>query len=262
MSYRSFGIDLGAQQAVNAADGTSPTALITRQQLDNAVAGLAWKQPVRAASTGNGALATAYAAGQPLDGITLALGDRILLKNQTAGAENGPYVVTAGTPTRASDGDTAAELNAATVYVTQGTTNADKAFTQTADNITLGTTALVWAQVGGGTSYLAGNGLALTGSTFAVLPGAGILADGTSTRIDPAYTGLAKRFSADLPAVAAGTAVVITHSLGTVDVIWQIRRVSDGVLFDFPDTARDINSVTVTPPAAITAAQYRFTAIA
>lgn len=262
MSFRNFGIDLGAQKAVNAADGTSPTDLITKQQLDNAVAGLAWKQPVRAASTTNGTLTTAFAAAQSLDGVVLAAGDRILLKNQTAGAENGPYVVTAGTPTRASDGDTAAELNAATVYVTQGTTNADKAFTQTADNITLGTTALVWAQVGGGTNYLAGNGMSLVGSTFNVVAGAGILADGTSTRLDPAYTGLAKRNSQDLPAASAGTAVVITHSLGTLDVIWQIRRVADGVLIDFPDTARDVNSVTVTPPVAITAGQYRFSAVA
>lgn len=262
MSYRHFGIDLGAQKGQNAADGTSPTDLVTKQQLDNAVAGLAWKQPVRAASTANGTLATAFAAGQSLDGITLVLGDRILLKNQTAGAENGIYVVTAGTPNRATDADNAAEQAAATVYVTQGTANADKSFTQTADNVTLGTTALVWAQVGGGTSYLAGNGLSLTGSTFAVVPGSGILADGTSTRVDPAYTGLAKRYSADLPAASAGSAVPITHGLGTVDTIWQIRRVSDGVLFDFPDTARDANSITVTPPVAITAGQYRITVLA
>lgn len=125
--------------------------------VDNAVqtalTGLSWKDSVRAASTVNGTLATAYESGDILDGVTLATGDRILLKNQTTGAENGIYVVNAsGAPTRATDADSAAELRGSAVFVEEGTANADKLFTLTTDAITLGTTALTWTQfsTGGG----------------------------------------------------------------------------------------------------------------
>jgi len=50
-----------------------------------------WKQPVRVATTTNGALATAYENGDTIDGVSLVTGNRILLKDQTAGAENGIY---------------------------------------------------------------------------------------------------------------------------------------------------------------------------
>lgn len=59
---------------------------------------------VRAATTTNGALATAYAAGQTIDGITLIAGNRILIKNQSTASQNGVYIVNAsGAPTRSAD---------------------------------------------------------------------------------------------------------------------------------------------------------------
>lgn len=100
---------------------------------------------MRAATTANGTLATAFANGQVVDGVTLVTGDRILLKNQTAGAENGIYTVNAsGAPTRSVDADTATDIADAVVYVSQGTTNADTGWKLVTDNITLGTTALVF----------------------------------------------------------------------------------------------------------------------
>src|SRR5882762_7051885 len=133
------GIDLANQRAQNAADASSPTDLVTLQQMNAATLGLAWKQPVRAATTTNGALATAYANGQSIDGVTLATNDRILVKDQTTQTENGVYAVNAsGAPTRATDADSTAELNNATVFVMAGTVNADHAFTQTTDNPTIG----------------------------------------------------------------------------------------------------------------------------
>lgn len=265
MSYRSMGIDGQAQRAQNFADASGNTDLTTLQQVNNAIAnalaGLSWKQSVRAATTANGTLASAYANGSIVDGVTLVTGDRILLKNQTTGAENGIYTVNAsGAPTRGTDADSAGELLAATVYVREGTANKDQAFTQTVDSITLGTTALAWAQVGGGTAYTAGNGLSLTGSQFAVVPGTGIIADGTSTRIDPASVYARRSYAADIPTTTAGSTVVMTHGLGSLDVIWQVYRKSDGVLIDIPDTARDTTSVTLQPPIALGANAYRFLA--
>lgn len=112
---------------------------------------LAWKQPVRAATTANGTLASAYENGDTIDGVTLATGDRILIKDQTTGSENGIYVVNAsGAPTRAADADSGSDLLCATVKVSEGTTNADTTWGCTNNaTITVGTTALVWAQAGG-----------------------------------------------------------------------------------------------------------------
>lgn len=78
-------------------------------------------------------------------------GDRILIKNQAAGAENGIYTVNAsGAPTRATDADTAAKIQDAVVWVQRGTANADTQWKMVTDpTITLNTTALVWSQPSG-----------------------------------------------------------------------------------------------------------------
>ena len=117
----------------------------TKAYVDALVQGLAWKTAVVAATTAAGTLATAFANGQTIDGVVLATGNRILLKNQAAGAENGIYTVNAsGAPTRAVDADTGAELVSAACFVQQGTVNADRAFVVTNDAIVLGTTAITW----------------------------------------------------------------------------------------------------------------------
>jgi hypothetical protein len=116
----------------------------------------AWKQPVRAATTAAGTLASSFENGDTIDGVVLATGDRILLKDQAAGAENGIYTVNAsGAPTRATDMDDSSEVLQATVPVSEGTANADKVFRCTTNApITLGTTALVFAELSGGGSAL------------------------------------------------------------------------------------------------------------
>lgn len=108
---------------------------------------LAWKQPVRAATTAAGTLASSFENGDTIDGVVLATGDRILIKDQAAGAENGIYTVNAsGAPTRATDFDLGTEAVGAAVIVTNGTANADKVFICTTNApITIGTTALVFA---------------------------------------------------------------------------------------------------------------------
>lgn len=68
-----------------------------------------------------------------------------MIKNQTAGQENGIYTVNAtGAPTRATDADTAGDIADAVVYVSQGTVNADTGWKLVTDSITLGTTPLVF----------------------------------------------------------------------------------------------------------------------
>lgn len=107
---------------------------------------LSWKTKVRAATTANGTLASAYANGSAIDGVTLVTGDRILIKNQTTTTENGIYVVAAsGAPTRATDADTGTELVNASVVVSEGTTLADTLWTCTTNApIVVGTTGLTF----------------------------------------------------------------------------------------------------------------------
>lgn len=253
------GIDLQNQKAVNVADPSSGTDAANKQYVDNLAAGLSWKKAVRVASTTNGTLATAYAVGSSVDGVTLATGDRILLRVQTAGAENGIYTVNAtGAPTRATDADTAAELKGATVLVTEGTVNADKAFTQTVDTITVDTTALVWAQFGAGQSYTAANGLQLTANAFSVL------AEDTTISVSPlgiktsrAAIGATGKYAADVGALTAGTPLTITHGLNSLDVAVQCHLNSTGEIVDLGAIVTGVNTVTVQAASSQTASAFR-----
>ncbi len=105
-----------------------------------------WKEPVRVATTSAGTLSSSFENGDTVDGVTLVTGDRILVKNQASGSENGIRVVVAsGTPARATDCDAASEFYGATVHVIEGTVNADTVWQcVTNPTITVDTTATVW----------------------------------------------------------------------------------------------------------------------
>ncbi len=134
--------------------------------ITTAVEGKSWKQSVRAATTAPGTLSTSFENGDAIDGVTLATNDRILIKNQSTGAENGIYVVAAsGAPARSSDANTAAEMRQATVVVEEGTANADTQWTCTTNApITLGSTSLAFAQTGGSATPTGSAGGDLTGT--------------------------------------------------------------------------------------------------
>lgn len=222
------GIDNSNQKVVNLADGTAATDAVTLQQLQSYVKGLTWKQAVIAASTANVTIATGLANGQTLDGITLATGQRVLLKNQTSTLENGIYVVPAsGAASRATDAADAAGspdgvqtlTGGMAVYVEKGTVNADTAYVLTTDDpITVGTTGLTFAQFGGSTVYSNGNGLNLSSGVFSIklASSSGLVVDGTGLYVDS--TIVVKKYAA---AIGDGstTAIVVTHSLGTRDVV-------------------------------------------
>jgi len=111
-----------------------------------------WKLPVRAATTTDSALATTFENTDMIDGVTLATGDRILIKNQTTGSENGIYTVNAtGTPSRASDFDDGFDsIAGVSIIVEEGTTNADTFwFLSTNNPITLDTTSLTFTEITG-----------------------------------------------------------------------------------------------------------------
>lgn len=155
---------LAASDNDNTLAANSATALATQQAVkgyvDAKLAGQIWKASVRVGSVVNGTLSTAFANGQVVDGVTLATGDRILIKAQTTGSENGIYTVNAsGAPTRAPDADTGTKLKNATVTVDEGS-QADWQWTVSNNGtITLGTTSLVFVTTGGGGRLMVPNNL-------------------------------------------------------------------------------------------------------
>lgn len=247
-------LDLVNKKVINVADPSAATDAVNKQFLDAAIRGLDWKQEVVAASTAN---VNKASPGTTLDGITLAVNDRVLLKDQTAPAENGIYVWIAGASalTRALDADTWAELSGSTVTVQRGTVNADRVYRVTADDGgTLETTAVTFAQVGAGSSpYTAGDGLSLTGQDFNVGAGTGISVDATNVNIDTAV--VVRKFAANVGDGAA-TSIAKAHGLGTADVTVLVKDATSGEVV-YPDVTVDATNVTMVFATAPTTNQYR-----
>jgi len=176
---------------------TDSTDAATKAYVDSVTEGLHIHESVVAATTANVALATALEAGDVLDGITLAEGNRILVKNQTTTSQNGIYVVQAsGQPTRATDFDTATEVDSGDfVFVYSGTANASTGWVQTNKPATIGTDPIVFTQFSGAGTYLAGNGLTLTDSTFSINTSVTVDKDTAQTLTNKTIDGSANTLS-------------------------------------------------------------------
>lgn len=238
------GLDLQNQRIQAVADPSAATDAATKQYVDLYVNGITLKAPVRAATTASITLS----GTQTIDGVSVIAGDRVLVKDQASAPTNGIYVVAAGAWARATDADADAEVRSGlTVFVTEGTVNGDKQFSLTTNGaIALGTTPLTFAlTASSGTTYTAGNGISLPGNaiTAVAAAGGGLSVAAGGIGIDPAYSGLAKRYAVNVP---ASTTATITHNLGTRDVHVSVYEITGGanVLPDIANT--DVNTVTLT----------------
>jgi hypothetical protein len=221
-------VNMGTFKIVSLGTPTAGTDAVTKAYVDAGISGLSWKDTVRIASTAQRALTGLTA----IDGVTPVANDRVLLKNQTAPAENGIWLAQSAAWTRALDAEDEAELLNAAVFVSEGTTNADTAWVMTTNApITVGTTGLVWTQFGAGATYSAGAGLTLTGNVFDVGAGVGItVAADTVTvdqaviasrsYVDTAVVGMTRKYAAALTGTASPETV--THNLGSRDVHVQV----------------------------------------
>ncbi len=154
----------------------------TTSYVDGVASGLDVKASVRVASTANipvtsatSTVLTLTSAVTAIDGVTLATNDRILLKDQTTGSQNGIYVYTNSTTlTRTTDADNTPsnEVTAGMfTFVAEGTANADSGWVLTTnDTVTLGTTSLAFAQFSGAGQITAGTGLTKSGNTLSITP--------------------------------------------------------------------------------------------
>jgi hypothetical protein len=145
------------------------TDAATKGYVDAVSEGLHIHPSAVAATTANINLATDLENGDILDGVTLATGNRVLVKNQSTASQNGIYVVQAsGAAVRAADFDAPAEVDGGDfIFVTGGDTNADTGWVQTSELVaTIGVDPIYFTQFSGAGTYLAGFGLYLDGNTF------------------------------------------------------------------------------------------------
>jgi hypothetical protein len=161
----SSSFSMGSQLLTNLADPVSDQDAATKVYVDNVAQGLDVKASVVAATNGNITLSGA----QTIDGVSVVAGDRVLVKSQTAPAENGIYVVSNTSWARSADANTWTELVSAYTFVETGTLYADTGWVCTVNaGGTLGTTPVTWSQFSGAGTYQAGTGLTLTGNTFSI----------------------------------------------------------------------------------------------
>lgn len=162
----------GGHKITNLADPSANQDAVTLAYLNARIAGIKPKAAVRVATTVAGTLASSFENGDSIDGITLATGDRILIKDQAAPAENGIYTVNAsGAPTRATDFDSVTpidEINGAWVAVQFGTANAGKIYVQFGVVATIGTDAITFEYFNPIAGLIGGDMITFSGSTFSV----------------------------------------------------------------------------------------------
>ena len=172
-------IDLTSVALTTGTVSTTPsgsTDIANKSYVDTVAQGLDTKASCLAATTVNITLS----APQTIDGIALVAGDRCLVKNQSTAADNGIYLVAAGSWTRALDMDTWAEVPGAYVFIQTGTTQADTGWVCTSNaGGTIGVTAITWAQFSGAGSGVSSLNFGTTGLTPASVTTGAITVAGT-----------------------------------------------------------------------------------
>lgn len=145
------------------ADPTNNLHAATKQYVDQVAAGGQPNWPsVRVVAVANITLS----GTQTIDGVTVSVGDRVLVAGQTTGSADGIYIVAAGAWTRATDADAAADFTPGrSVFVNEGTTYADSTWSFINNAVpTLGTTSIDFTQTSGLGQIVAGAGMTKTGN--------------------------------------------------------------------------------------------------
>lgn len=229
---------LGVASATSIALAGDPSTALqaaTKQYVDNVAAGLDPKPSVICATTANITLS----GEQTLDGI-LTSASRVLVKNQTAPAENGIYVSAAGSWTRATDMDAWIEVPGAFCFVEQGTLYSDCGFVCTSNaGGTIGSTSIAFTQFSGAGSVTAGTGIAVTGtqvaidSTVATLTGAQTLTNKiltaptmTAPVLGTIASGVATNLTGTAASLTAGNVTTNANLTGDVTSVGNASTIA------------------------------------
>lgn len=226
LSAPTASVSLNSQKITNLATPTLDSDAATKGYVDSAVNGTDWKQSVRVGTTANlGALSGLLT----VDGVTLVANDRVLVKDQSTGSTNGIYLAASGSWTRSTDADANAEVTAGlSVMITEGTTLADTQWRLTTnDVVVVGTTALVFAQIGAGSSYTAGTGISIGGNVISV------------------DTAVVVRKFASTVGDGSATSIAVSHGLSTLDVQVQVYEVATGATVECDVTRNSTSQVTL-----------------
>lgn len=224
-------------------------------------AGSNWKPAARVLSAADVTIAT---PGATVDGITMVLGDRVVLAGQTDPIENGIYEWNgAGVPmTRVDDMDTVGEADAASVLIEEGTA-ADSQWMQTADDVTPGTDAQTWVQIGPAAGVAAAtetvSGIVELATTVEAAAGTDTTRAVTAAGLTAYHDGKGGEFL--MGAATGGVALSTAHglTLGTA-VRLDITTTDAATGFDYDvDATNDGTNIIVTPVADIAANAVRVT---
>ena len=280
-------VAMNSQKITGLLDPTAPQDAATKNYVDATAQGLDVKTSVVVASTANVTIASAPAA---IDGVTLSATNRILLKNQTTGSENGIYVFngTGSALTRATDAASGTNFNSgAFTFVEQGTVNGNTGWVLTTSGpITIGTTPLAFTQFSGAGTYLGtSNQITLIGNVFSISTGyvgqtsittVGTIGtgvwNGASISVANGGTGATTAAAARTNLSAAGTfrgtftsstgstgiavasnVLTITHNLGATPV-WYAIADPNGKLIDADDITYTSTNVLTLDMSVITIA--------
>lgn len=170
MAAPTASVSMNSQKITSLATPTNSTDAATKAYVDGVTEGLHIHEAARVYSASNINLSNQLEAGDVIDGVTLIAGDRVLVNGQTSKSQNGIYVVqSSGAAVRATDFDSPVEIASGDfIFVSEGTTYNKTGWVQINSVGTVGTDDIEFTQFSGAGTYLAGNGLTLTGNSFSI----------------------------------------------------------------------------------------------
>ena len=160
----------GTVELQGISDPMTPTSAASKAYVDALLVGVKWKSAVVVATDAPGTLATSFSSGEVVNGVTLVLADRILIKDQVDRVENGIYIVTAGVPTRAADMPDGSGAHNVAVYATGGIICSGCSFICVSPAVAdiVGTDPVDFVVLSVPREYLPGAGIDISGVTISV----------------------------------------------------------------------------------------------